>query len=680
MPSLPHHSLLPTAAGLLTQLTNTLNITTLASQILRVPALWHQHIELAQCRTVFSLFYTSSLRITESSRAEARTSSGHAPAPVSPEEWAKAVIQGADQDSPRWRHTLLIGGLLLGFGQQEQHILPATLRHRVESALVEAANLSMQDATSGETGRASIVFVLNNAFPLLSDFNRSQIQYQQLLPIMIATTFFSREGLQTAYFVGAMDRDVVPVQSKRFGWSASSATYHAVSDLQTKPLTASMGPLARLMSYAIDQVPDSGVVLGSLEELYRFSKALSVQWRQNKLSEIDRSEENIYLDSNTSSNTMPKLWLVLRTVLFTHIIVLRAILARTLSDCFLGNDFSKSTSLLMTFPVLIAVDAPMIATNSLLILRNLYFISSRLGETSSSQHVFVNLAALDILGQYPEHTVHFLEEIQPHEFGSIPSHPLERNLDLFYLNTVENLTNVLSPSLNERFAFDAASPYLISGGNSQLMEIFEAAHSVALSMFATPQCAELAAKHLPLYIETLFNAFPNNLSIRQFRLALKTAVKVTTPPSPLALTQPLLPAILLDLVHERALRASGELLSEPSKSLAPNLSGPEPPLSEQAALVLSIIDTLCLLPIELLKEWLPLTANLIHQVSDENMKIACQERLWEALSSGEMDVERAAVGVAWWTTQGGKSQVLAGYRSMPQKRQMMSGGLTESNV
>jgi hypothetical protein len=31
------------------------------------------------------------------------------------EAWVKAVAEGADDKSPRWRHTLLLGGILMGF-------------------------------------------------------------------------------------------------------------------------------------------------------------------------------------------------------------------------------------------------------------------------------------------------------------------------------------------------------------------------------------------------------------------------------------------------------------------------------------------------------------------------------------------------------------------------------------
>lgn len=148
--------------------------------------------------------------------------------------------------------------------------------------------------------------------------------------------------------------------------------------------------------------------------------------------------------------------------------------------------------------------APYLCMQSLHILRNLYFISSRTGQTGSSQQNFVFLAAIDILSQYPDLAENFLRSIKPSDIGQIPDHPVERCLDLFFLNTAEHFPVILTPEASEELLLSAAFPYLAAGANSLLLEIFEAAHSLTLVVFAIPHNAELAAKHLPFYIENLF--------------------------------------------------------------------------------------------------------------------------------------------------------------------------------
>jgi hypothetical protein len=142
------------------------------------------------------------------------------------------------------------------------------------------------------------------------------------------------------------------------------------------------------------------------------------------------------------------------------------------------------------------------------ILRNFSFVSSRMGQTASSQYTFVNLAAIDILSQYPQHAEDFIKGIRPSELGQIPGHPVERCLDLFFLNTVEHFTLILSPTVSDEVLIAAAQPYIAAGGNNNLLEIFEAAHSVVLSVLAAPNSADMAVKHLPFYVDTLFTVSP----------------------------------------------------------------------------------------------------------------------------------------------------------------------------
>lgn len=144
------------------------------------------------------------------------------------------------------------------------------------------------------------------------------------------------------------------------------------------------------------------------------------------------------------------------------------------------------------------------AIQTLHILRNLYFVSSRLGQNASSQYTFVYLTAIDILHSYPLQAEAFLREVRPAELGRLPAHPLDRCHDLYFLNIAEHFTLVASPQTNEDLLIAAAVPYLSAGNDPRLLEIFEAAHSVMLAVLATPRNTELSAKHIPFYIEALF--------------------------------------------------------------------------------------------------------------------------------------------------------------------------------
>ncbi|GLI81399.1 hypothetical protein PoHVEF18_009780 [Penicillium ochrochloron] len=636
--------LLPTATSFLSILGNPLNLSLLASQLLSAPALWNHPVDLFACRKILSVFNTAAIAVLQNDTTEeAQIPHGAGRnRRIEREAWVKAIAEGADDKSPRWRHMLLLGGILLGFEGQNRQGLPWHIRTKLESALTTAAQLALEelDAEAGIDGYC-ITMVLNYTFELLSDTNRSKLDYDRLLPIIVRSVFHSPEGLEGGYFLGAIDKDVVEAPGKKFRWAPSSATFGYVTAVAGRPLVGALGPLSRLVAHAVENVRDPKLVAQSVDYMADFVRTLMVQWRQNKLSEVDVAEETEFLDAESLKTTIPALWTLLRNCMYSVVIVLRAVLGRTINDPALAAGSS----------------APYLCMQSLHILRNLYFISSRTGQTGSSQQNFVFLAAIDILSQYPDLAENFLRSIKPSDIGQIPDHPVERCLDLFFLNTAEHFPVILTPEASEELLLSAAFPYLAAGANSLLLEIFEAAHSLTLVVFAIPHNAELAAKHLPFYIENLFAVFPDNLSARQFRLAFKTVIQVTAPPSPLANSQPLLPSILLEVVRDRALTAS----TTPIPPNTQNGSSPDQqPLSAQAVLVLALIDSLSFLRVDDLKEWLPLTAQLINAIPDRAMRHVCVDRFWEALSGGEMDVDRAHCCVTWWSTRGGRELVLFG--------------------
>ncbi|KAJ5155273.1 hypothetical protein N7492_008076 [Penicillium capsulatum] len=638
-------ALLPTATSFLSMLGNPLNLSLLASQLLSAPALWNHPVDMHACRKIMSAFNTAAIAVLQNDTTDEPRIQYGRNRRIEREAWVKAVAEGADDKSPRWRHMLLLGGILLGFEGQNRQGLPWHVRTRLESALATAAQLALEnlDPEAGVDGYC-VTMVLNYTFELLSDLERSKLNYDRLLPVMVRSAFISPEGLEGGYFLGAIDKDIVETSGKKFRWSPNSPTFGIVSTLSSRPLVSALGPLSRLVSHAIENVRDPRLVAQAVDYLADFVRTLMVQWRQNKLSEVDLAEEAEFLEAESLQTTIPALWKVLRNCLYSMVIILRAVLGRTINDPALAASSS----------------APYLSMQALHILRNLYFISSRTGQNASSQQAFVFLAAIDILSQYPDLAENFLRSIKPGDHGQIPDHPVERCLDLFFLNAAEHFPLVLSPEVNEELLLSAAFPYLAAGANSLLLEIFEAAHSVVLVVFAIPHNSVLATRHLPFYIENLFAVFPENLSARQFRLAFKTVIQVTAPPSPLANSQPLLPSVLLEVVRDRAVNASPAPITPTRQNNSNSNLGNEPPLSAQAVLTLALIDSLSFLRVDDLKEWLPLTAELINMIPDRGMRHVCIDRFWRALSGGEMDVDRAHCCVEWWSTQGGRELVLFG--------------------
>jgi hypothetical protein len=577
------------------------------------------------------------------------------------DEWATAVVKGADERSHRWKHILAIGGVLLGMESQERRGLSSALRFKLEYAVATAVNLALEmPAGNGVLGDQSIVLALIHIFPLLSDSARAQLNYDSLVMIMVQT-MTSMEGYQDGFFLKGIDQDVKQVPGNKFEWSEKSLSFVQLQKRASTPLVSSMGPLSRLIAHAVENLSNPMRVLDVRNHLLAFSERLLELWTRNKLCEIDPSEEAIFLTADTLRITFPALWQVLKTAMFATVAILGSIVGRTLIDPVLSKK-----------PLATAT-----ASQALVILRNLHFISFRIGSSAFSAHTFVNMTSIDILSQHSLESLDFLRRIYPTQAGQIPTHPLQRNLDLFYLNTSEHFTLALSPTDNKSLIITPASPYLNPTANANLLEIFEAAHSAMLAVMGAPQNADLTAKVLPSYVDSLFSSFPNNLSPRQFRFGFKALVQITTSPSFLSISQPTISETLLELLHHRALHAPVTPLpvSLTTKSEADaQAQETQPPLSEQAVLLLTLLDALPHLPLGLLEEWLPLAADLLNVVRDIPMREHCKLRFWEVLENGEMDVERAAVCVGWWNTGGGRERVLFGET---EKGPFMSGGLGE---
>ena len=238
---------------------------------------------------------------------------------------------------------------------------------------------------------------------------------------------------------------------------------------------------------------------------------------------------------------------------------------------------------------------------------------------------------------------------------------------------------VIGPQSSEELFIGPAAPYLAAGANTRLLPIFEASHSVMLAVFSAPQNAELTARHLPFYIKSLFKSFPENLTARQFRLAFKTLARLASPPAVLAATRPYLAATLIELLRERAERASTMPIVplRPMVDLENTLS--PPPLSEQAFLTLTVIDTLTQVSLDLLEEELPSSADMINSIEDPAMREHCKEHFWHTLTDGEMDPNRSQVCHAWWSTAGGREVVLFGREAFEQEGESftMSGALPD---
>lgn len=326
---------------MLTLLTNPLNVTLLSSQLLSAPAVWYRPDGLRTPISILSIFNSATVRYhTQSSeQASSHLAIGRK---LTEDEWITAVVKGADDRTPRWRHLLPLGGLLLGIARADTEQTREPMRRAVEGAIVKAVNTALnggdhEDALAMKT----ITVVLSHVFDLLGNDCKADLNHDLLLPKLYFSPFFDREGLHSGYFLSTIDADVIESAAKKFDWSIRSSTYVRTQRMSSGPLVASLGSISRLIAFSAENVRNVDLLAVMIEDLGAFARCLCIQWRQNKLSEIDITEESTYLTDETLRKSLPLLWRVLNSSMFATIIILRSVLGRVLGDSRVPVDMRK---------------------------------------------------------------------------------------------------------------------------------------------------------------------------------------------------------------------------------------------------------------------------------------------------------------------------------------------------
>lgn len=293
-------------------------MTLLTAQLLCAPSIWEQP-------SVNSLRTTLEILGIFNSAAIHRVAFGA-------DEWAVAIVKGTDGgNAPRWRHLCVLAGLLIGFEGRDK--ISASLRRKLENATVKAVNLALHEGetVNGLAGN-SVALVLSHVFDLLGDAEKMNLDHDLLLPILYQPPLFSKDGLHSGYFLSGIDADIHQRGGMKFEWSSKSSTYVQCQRMATSPLISSLGSLSRVTAFSVEHVKNVDLLSTMINDISTFTRSLNIQWRQNKLSEIDVTEEASFLSDDTLRATLPTLWRILRSSMFAMVIILRALLGRVLGD------------------------------------------------------------------------------------------------------------------------------------------------------------------------------------------------------------------------------------------------------------------------------------------------------------------------------------------------------------
>ncbi|KAF3915280.1 hypothetical protein AA313_de0201103 [Arthrobotrys entomopaga] len=609
------------SAVTLSRLTNPLNVSLLTTQILAAPALWNSPDLVSVCQAVFDIFRLSTgERVRESTRA------------ISLNDWIEAVINGADSRVPRWKHALASGGILAAFDANDAR-LPFTTRSNLEAHLLEVVNLHFEFLTSGiET--QSCVLAISNTYRILSEDAKYMINYAALTGAVLPAMFLSSEGYQTGDFLRQIDRGIPSAKRP----SKVTAPF-SLKDFLARPFVRNMGGLAKLAATSMDSSANAETINGALSVLATYSRSLVSIWCETQLSTLP---DNAIISQDPVQTNTAQLWQLLKASLFSTVVVLEKV-----------HSF---------------------ASQIICILRDLFFITHRTNPAAFGTYNFVFHACIDIVMSNPGQAESLAGQLAPIQTGTLPTHPTNILRDLYFLNTLEHLVIACTPRFCTSIVSPSLTPYLANpSANDLLREPFESAHSLSLAMIGCPQLVETSFKILPEYIESVFMAYPQFLSTRQFRLAIASLVKYTSPPTALSGIKRDLPDVILEMLCARIDSADGrhpvtawKPQQRQRQDATPDGAAPggggeasqaeQEGFTERDACILALLDSLPFMEEAALMRWLEVSARYVGDTKRGDSREILRGRMWDVIS-GELDVGRSQLAIPWWS-EGGREVVL----------------------
>ncbi|KAK6358301.1 hypothetical protein TWF730_007648 [Orbilia blumenaviensis] len=637
------------SAVTLSRLTNPLNVSLLTTQSLAAPAIWNNpsFSPLSASQAVFDIFRLSTLeRARESNRALSLT------------EWIEAVVNGADARVPRWKHALVSSGILAAFETNDAR-LPFTTRTHLEAHLLEVVNFHFEFSTSGIETHACIL-AISNAYRLLSEDSRYMLNYPALTGAILPAMFLSPEGYQTGDFLRQIDRSIPLTKSSKLQTIPS----FSLKEFLTHPFITHMGSLAKLAATSMDSSGETETINGALSVLATYSRSLVSIWRETALSTLP---DDAVISQDPAQTNTGQLWHVMKASLFSAVVVLESVVRILLQS----HQIARNN------------EVPTFAAQILCILRDFYFITHRTNPAAFGTYMFVYHACVDIVMSNPGQAESLAAQLAPIQAGSIPTHKTDILRDLYFLNTLEHLVLSCTPRFCTTIVTPSITPYLTCPSiTSTLREPFESAHSLTLAMIGCPQLVESSYKLLPGYIESLFAAYPLFLSTRQFRLAIASLVKYTSPPTGLSGVQRELPEVILEMLSARISAADGRYPVKAYKppqatplveTATPDGTAPPPGVNintdpqaqsqtaeeeftERDACILAMLDSLPFMEEAVLGRWLDVAAGFVGETTRGDSREALRGRFWDVIS-GELDVGRSQLAIPWWS-EGGREAVL----------------------
>jgi hypothetical protein len=128
----------------------------------------------------------------------------------------------------------------------------------------------------------------------------------------------------------------------KLAWPSKSNSFLELQERSARPLFVSMSGLAKLAGCAIEEAHDVRAVHALLDSIQKVSNTMAAQWKTNRLSEVPMSKEEELVEAESLKATVPVVWQILKTVLFTTTVILQALTARVIQNPLFCSKESKN--------------------------------------------------------------------------------------------------------------------------------------------------------------------------------------------------------------------------------------------------------------------------------------------------------------------------------------------------
>ncbi|OCH85759.1 hypothetical protein OBBRIDRAFT_762524 [Obba rivulosa] len=411
-------------------------------------------------------------------------------------DWVKHVLEGFRGGHPVMR-LVCAGGLLLGLEdlEGELHAKEGRMRARVEEEVVLALaevidTYTVQSSTGwekdfsleykeGEDPLSLALLVASRFVPLVAARRLQALPLPILSDLLLSTiesTFDKGDFLVDLPMSSLKDRD--GKLTIRPG-SRSSLT---VERLKSSHYLSAMALLSKTTALALSVLAESRPSHGwpamgeAAQRLEALTRKVEAGWVRSPLAAVTY-EGRIAPQSQELTKT---LWTILKTLLFTTIMVSQSILSVA---AFNRQPLAASDSPLSPSPFSLALTV-------LHTLSHLSFVISQFGSvTSTAQSSFPELKrvfymALDILSASAEDSERFVSELcgsfREEAFSAIPV-PVLYAKKAYALASIEQLVPVLGDESIRTNVFPLCLPHL---SDPTHRETYESSHSVLLAIFA----------------------------------------------------------------------------------------------------------------------------------------------------------------------------------------------------